>query len=306
MRKEFYSNGKLLITGEYAVLDGAKALALPTKFGQSLEIQVSDSENLEWNSFDENGILWFQVEFEYKNDAFQLIKGEQEVSKRLIEILNEAHKLNPQLFSTEKSGVQINTRLNFNRNWGLGTSSTLINNIASWFKIDAFKLLKNTFGGSGYDIAAAQNNQAITYQLTENGPSVLRTSFNPDFSENIFFVYLNEKKNSRDAISHYRALPEANKAGLTEKISSLTEQFVDCNTLTEFELLINIHETLLAKALKTPKVKQVRFPDFPGAVKSLGGWGGDFVMVTGDQAAVFEYFNNKGFKTIFAFEDIIL
>ena len=30
----FYSNGKLLITGEYVVLDGAKALALPTKFGQ--------------------------------------------------------------------------------------------------------------------------------------------------------------------------------------------------------------------------------------------------------------------------------
>jgi mevalonate kinase len=28
----FYSNGKLLLTGEYLVLDGAKSLALPTKF----------------------------------------------------------------------------------------------------------------------------------------------------------------------------------------------------------------------------------------------------------------------------------
>ena len=35
----FYSNGKLLITGEYVVLDGAKALALPTKFGQSLVVK---------------------------------------------------------------------------------------------------------------------------------------------------------------------------------------------------------------------------------------------------------------------------
>jgi hypothetical protein len=30
-KKKFYSNGKLLITGEYLVLDGAKAFALPTK-----------------------------------------------------------------------------------------------------------------------------------------------------------------------------------------------------------------------------------------------------------------------------------
>jgi len=306
MMKKFYSNGKLLITGEYAVLDGAKALAIPTKFGQSLEIETSEAENIEWNSFDEHGNLWFQGEFEYKSDKFQHIKGEQEVSKRLVEILNEADKLNPQLFSAEKTGIKVNTSLDFNRNWGLGTSSTLINNIANWFEIDAFKLLKNTFGGSGYDIAAAQNDQAITYQLTENGASVLKTNFYPDFSENIFFIYLNKKKNSRDAIKHYNALPEANKAGLTEKISSLTEQFANCKTLTEFELLINIHETLISKALQTPKVKQERFPDFPRAIKSLGGWGGDFVMVTGDKAEVLEYFNNKGFETILAFKDIVL
>ncbi|MDX1720628.1 MAG: GYDIA family GHMP kinase, partial [Salegentibacter mishustinae] len=213
---------------------------------------------------------------------------------------------NPEILSTGKTGIRVNTRLNFNRNWGLGTSSTLINNIANWFDIDAFKLLRNTFGGSGYDIAAAQNEQAITYQLTQNGPSVLKSNFHPDYSDNIFFVYLNEKKNSRDAIEHYKALPEANKTGLSEKISSLTEQFLNCTTLTEFELLINIHETLLSRTLQTPKVKQERFPEFPGAIKSLGGWGGDFIMVTGDQAAVFEYFENKGFKTIFAFQDIVL
>ncbi|MBZ9730715.1 GHMP kinase [Salegentibacter sp. JZCK2] len=304
--KEFYSNGKLLITGEYAVLDGAKALALPTKFGQSLEVKASEGKNIQWNSFDENDRLWFQGEFEFKNDEFQLVSEKDGVSEKLLQILNAAHSLNRELFSKEKSGFEVNTRLNFNKNWGLGTSSTLINNIATWFKIDAHKLLKNSFGGSGYDIAAAKNNQPITYQLTENGPSILKTHFNPEFSENIFFVYLNEKKNSREAIAHYKALPKANKTGLTEKISSLTEQFASCTTLTEFELLINIHETLLSKALQTPKIKQERFPDFPGAVKSLGGWGGDFVMVTGRKEEVFEYFSKKGFETIFAFEDIVL
>ncbi len=304
--KEFYSNGKLLITGEYAVLDGAKALAVPIKFGQSLEVKASEGKNIEWNSYDENDKLWFQAKFEFKNDEFQLISKTEKISEKLLQILNEANHLNPALSSEEKAGIRVNTRLNFNKNWGLGTSSTLINNIADWFEIDAYKLLKNTFGGSGYDIAAAKNNRPITYQITENGPSVLKANFYPEFSENIFFVYLNEKKNSRDAIAHYKALPEANKIGLTEKISSLTEQFASCTTLTEFELLINIHETLLSKALQTPKVKQKRFPDFQGAVKSLGGWGGDFVMVTGEKEEVFEYFGNKGFKTIFEFEDIIL
>ncbi|MDX1719005.1 MAG: GHMP kinase, partial [Salegentibacter mishustinae] len=138
MKKEFYSNGKLLITGEYAVLDGAKALAVPTKFGQSLEIEISEGKNVEWNSFDEHGNLWFQGEFELENGEFHQIKGEKAVSTRLVEILNESHKLNPEILSTGKTGIRVNTRLNFNRNWGLGTSSTLINNIANWFDIDAF------------------------------------------------------------------------------------------------------------------------------------------------------------------------
>ena len=118
MKKEFYSNGKLLITGEYAVLDGAKALAVPTKFGQSLEIETSEGKNVEWNSFDEHGNLWFQGEFEFENGEFHQIKGEKAVSTRLVEILNESHKLNPEILSTGKTGIRVNTRLNFNRNWG--------------------------------------------------------------------------------------------------------------------------------------------------------------------------------------------
>ena len=42
MKQTFYSNGKLLITGEYLVLDGAKAFALPTKFGQKLTIEETE------------------------------------------------------------------------------------------------------------------------------------------------------------------------------------------------------------------------------------------------------------------------
>ena len=46
----YYSHGKLLISSEYAVLDGAKALALPTKLGQRLEVTNRNTKNINWKS----------------------------------------------------------------------------------------------------------------------------------------------------------------------------------------------------------------------------------------------------------------
>ena len=56
----FYSNGKLLITGEYVVLDGAKALALPTKFGQSLVVKSGINNQIKLTSFDSEKSIWFE------------------------------------------------------------------------------------------------------------------------------------------------------------------------------------------------------------------------------------------------------
>ena len=52
--KKFYANGKLLLTGEYLVMNGAKAVALPTNKGQSLSVKYRPSNNpkLYWKSYD--------------------------------------------------------------------------------------------------------------------------------------------------------------------------------------------------------------------------------------------------------------
>ena len=50
----FYSNGKLLLTGEYVVLDGANALAVPTKYGQNLVVEIINKPYIIWKSFNEN------------------------------------------------------------------------------------------------------------------------------------------------------------------------------------------------------------------------------------------------------------
>ena len=48
MDQKYYSNGKLLFTGEYVVLDGANALAFPTKFGQSMSVKKIKEPKIIW------------------------------------------------------------------------------------------------------------------------------------------------------------------------------------------------------------------------------------------------------------------
>ena len=304
----FRSNGKLLITGEYVVLDGAISLALPTKFGQSLNAEKISKEGINWIAFNNENEKWLEAFFEIeklllKPDITPTAKSVSE-EDYLLKILQTANSLNPRLLK-ETKGFNVTTDLDFPKNWGLGTSSTLINNIAQWFQIDAYKLLELTFGGSGYDIAAAQHNNAITYERTNEKSNVLNVDFNPNFKDELFFVHLNRKQNSRDSIQHYRDQSKTELQKNIMKISSLTSQFLTCETLKEFELLIEIHETIISKIINTPKVKSELFPDFPGAIKSLGGWGGDFVLVTGKTPDM-NYFSKKGFNTIIPYSEMIL
>ena len=303
----FKSNGKLLITGEYAVLDGAKSLAVPTTKGQSMEIAESDGNLISWKSLDEKDQPWFESDFRIDNGEFQpLLTSEnpddKETAKRLQQVLKSAFGLKPIAFSDK--GYTITTKLDFNRKWGLGTSSTLINNLAQWLQIDAYKLLEDSFGGSGYDIAVAGSDLPITYQITKNGPAAYTADFNPPFKDQLFFVYLNRKQNSREAIAHYRNTPQENIRGLVEKISGITEQIISSENILEFKMLLQAHEMLIAKAINLPRIKEELFPDYPELIKSLGGWGGDFILATGSEAEK-DYFRRKGYQTIFDYQDLI-
>ena len=46
MREQsFYGQGKVLLTGEYFILDGARGLALPTQLGQKLNVKFRQSND---------------------------------------------------------------------------------------------------------------------------------------------------------------------------------------------------------------------------------------------------------------------
>jgi mevalonate kinase len=303
MEKTFYSNGKLLITGEYLVLDGSKALALPTKYGQYLTVSSGENREIHWTSFDKDKSIWFKETISF-SEIIKYKKAEnQSVKSTLIEILHEAFLLNPE-FLNSSEGYRISTELTFPKFWGLGTSSTLINNIAQWLKINAFELLKNSFGGSGYDIACAQNDFPIFYQIIDGKPEVEIVNFNPVFSENLYFVYLNQKQNSKTAIVAYYK-KQNNLSAVLPKINKITVEIAEAITLEKFQELLQKHENIMSDVLEIPTVKNSLFSDFNGTVKSLGAWGGDFVLVVSNENPT-DYFKAKGFETIISYSDMIL
>ena len=304
MKKEFYSNGKLLITGEYLVLDGAKAFALPTKFGQNLIVEKGSSREIKWKSFDSDGSIWFEDTISFSDISNEINTENESVKSTLTAILHEAFILNPEFINLSE-GYSITTELGFPKSWGLGTSSTLINNIAQWLQINAFTLLKNSFGGSGYDIACAQNDSPILYHLEQGKPIVEKVIFSPQFTENIYFVYLNKKQSSKAAIASYNIKKKNNLAKTIALNDKITFEVLHANTLKAFAFAIEKHEVEMSNILEIQTVKEAMFPDFEGGIKSLGAWGGDFILVISKENPS-DYFTSKGFETIIPYSEMIL
>lgn len=299
----FYSNGKLLISGEYLILDGALALAIPTTYGQSLTVKPGQNHLLQWESLDHLDKSWFEATLSLNSEFRVLRTNNAPISDQLFQILSAIKKHNPSFLNAEL-GVKVSTKTNFPKNWGLGTSSTLINNMAQWANIDAYRLLADTFGGSGYDIACAKHNTPLSYQLEDNGRTIIERDFNPLFKRQLYFVYLNKKQNSRDGIASY----QNNKTNITSalcEISTITNDMLDCSTLETFQFLMDRHENIISKIIRQKTVKELLFKDFKGSIKSLGAWGGDFVLVASEDHPE-AYFKGKGFDTVIPYTEMIL
>ncbi|MBT3235752.1 MAG: GHMP kinase [Bdellovibrionales bacterium] len=304
---QYYGHGKLLLSGEYFVMDGAKALALPLNLGQGLQVRYSPSftPRLHWKSFDVNGNLWFEAHFEFWHFECLDSTPAPEVLK-LQQILREVRKINKH-FLRDEVDIHVETQLDFPLNWGLGSSSSLLYVVAQWAYVSPFELLFNVEGGSGYDVACAQSNRPILYQLKGAQPSWQAVDFDPPFKDQLYFIYLGRKQNSKEAIKNYRQMGPFDRS-LVAEVSSLTEQMIAAETLTEFEALIEKHQELVGTTLEMPQVKQERFFDYWGEVKSLGAWGGDFALVTShlSHEKTKDYFMRHGCHTFIPYRQLVL
>lgn len=295
-----YSHGKLLLTGEYMVLKGAKALAIPTKMGQMLDFQPDDSKTLKWESLDNKNLLWFSASMNIQDFTIKYT-NDSNIAKRLVGILKTIRDQNNSFLI--QNGGMVKTRLEFDRHWGLGTSSTLISNLAQWSQTNPYTLLTNSFGGSGYDIACATSKSPLIYSIDKTQPHIEACKFDPEFKSNLYFIYLKHKKNSREAIKQFRK-QNINQEQITYT-TSLTMAASKADTLNEFEKILNEHERLISKILGLVPIKEKQFPDFPGTIKSLGAWGGDFILATGDNSTP-DYFKNKGYTVVISYKEMMI
>ncbi len=303
-KETYYSNGKLLLSGEYAVLDGATAFALPVNLGQNLEVENNTCENtLTWKAYIINN-LWFFADFDIK--TLDIIKtNDKLIADRLKKIIAAAIKLNPSF--KNKINSKIRTNLDFNSDWGFGSSSTLISNIAYWAKIDPYQLFFLVYNGSGYDMAAARLSNTFLYTANKDNPIINEIKFENNFSDSIFFIHLGNKQDSNDSISLYRKNTQILTSQINE-ISDISKQFSVCKSLDSFQILMIEHEKIISKIIKDTSIKEKYFSDFDGSIKSLGAWGGDFIMAVSkkNNNYVKNYFSNKKLNTIFNYNQLII
>jgi len=301
-----YYNAKLLITGEYLVLNGAKALAVPLCFGQRLEVYNNNQGFISWSSISFDEKEWFSGNYDFSN--FEILKTNNgDIALHPQKLLRAAKLLNPE-FLRNSFGCHLVVTLNYPIEWGLGSSSTLIAAIATWANVDPFLLHFSVSSGSAYDIACAFSNTPILYSLHQKTPSFSPISFNPSFISRIYFVYQGEKKDSAEGIEHYKKLVHAPSSDLINQMNFLTEAMCNASTLAEFEIVMRKHEALISVLLGVPSIKTTHFADLPGEAKSLGAWGGDFCMITwnDDISLLPQYLKERNFDTFFNFSNIVL
>lgn len=300
--KTFRANGKLLLTGEYLVLKGAVALALPTRLGQSMTVQKQGNV-ISWEAYQPNG-LWLSAKLNPETlDVLET--DDSNKADKLSQILKTVHELNPKAFEL---GLRFETHLEFDPSWGLGSSSTLISNLAQWAGVNPYEVLKKTIGGSGYDLACAMADSAIHYQLENGEPHIQPVAFNPPFADGLFFVYQGKKQHSSDEVQRFNQ--QWKHVDLVDEIQTVSELSMALPTISYFEdfcTLLQVHETILARCLDRQPIQQ-QYSDFDGVLKSLGAWGGDFLLAVTEQPyeLVKAYFQNKGMNTIFKYRDLIL
>ncbi len=297
----YRANGKLLLTGEYWVLHGAKAIALPLKVGQSLIVSKQNgSDSLVWQAFYE-GEVWFSCQLN-PTDYSILKNSHPEKAETLSRIFKTIETLNSEFLIN--AGTRFETMLEANPEWGFGSSSTLISLLSQWAGVDPFKLNELVFNGSGFDIACATADGPIFYVRNQPQEPIL---LDYPFADQLFLVYSGQKKKTAIEVSTF--LKERKISGhLIEEVSVLSTEFASCQDLKEFNHLIGRHEKIVGELIGQMPVKEKYFADFEGEIKSLGAWGGDFYLVSTGLpfSGVKKYFENKGLTTLLRWNDLIL
>lgn len=272
----WWSAGKLLLSGEYWVLHGAEALAIPTQKGQSLTYTES-VDPLRWTAFDVHNQAWLDVDAHH--------------DRYLSGLLNAARSLGGHVPSCGR----VETHLEFERTWGWGSSSTVTDLIAQWTGVDALALHFATSQGSGFDVASARANGALLYQKTGPAKATWHRVESAHWpSTHLALVYLGAKQDSQREIAKTRREPSSSEL---DRVSALSRELSRASDVGDWIRVVTELEIRTAEWLGIARV-QDRFEGSPAVLKSLGAWGGDFALAIAPKPEDLAYFSKRGFLTL--------
>jgi len=118
------------------------------------------------------------------------------------------------------------------------------------------------------------------------------------------FIFLNKKQDTQKSVQNFLETDQSHSEGINQ-INEIVHEIENVKDITTFESLIERHEKIIANILQMPTIQNEKFPDYNnGVIKSLGSWGGDFVLATGDEKSV-DYFEEKGFNIIRKISDLL-
>lgn len=284
-----------MLFGEYLVLKGSHCLAIPLKFGQNLQVEPVSERHINWISKNKDEV-WFSAKF---SSGFDIIETTDcAIAEKLIHILKFIQSTKPALFN---SGLNFQTTLDFDRNWGFGSSSTLVSLLSQWSDIDPFLLLQKSFGGSGYDVACATATTPIFYDMETR--QTIPVYLFPKVISKLLFVYTGKKQDSSKEVKDFQsiAVSAADVAKMTQIILSAAK----ATQIDVFENCIAESEELLSAILNLTPIKE-KFQDYPYFLKSLGAWGGDFFMATyRKENEARNYFSERGYPVQFTYNELI-
>lgn len=300
----FHAHGKLLVSAEYMVLFGSRALAIPLQLGQSLRrIRSEHPRVFSWRAIYSEK-TWFNATMD-PGSLRILSSSDSDKAEWLRSLIRASIELMPS-FQEDLFRWDVETHLDFSPQWGLGSSSTVTALVAEWAEVNPLDLHFMVSEGSGYDVACAIADGPIQYQIRDNAPHYQHVPFLPSFSPQIFFAWLGSKQPTS---AHLREMKGRFQPGYEEihRFSRITDAMIDAEDLSTFRGLMEEHEDALASLLEMEKISESRLHGIPGTVKSLGAWGGDFVMIASDadEKDLFNYLHERDIRIIYRYNDIV-
>jgi len=283
--RSYFATGKVMLTGEYLVMNGFDCIALPSKLGQwmhvwDFETPQGSPDFIIYQAKDINDNVWFETKIILPN--FEIMDPAQVENiqvDRLVGIL----KMADVEFWQEGKSYRIETQLEFERVWGLGSSSTLVKLFADFLHLDPLNIQFEIFGGSGYDVAIAQLQKPMVYSLTPDNSNWKYWKLDKSLTENWHVVFYGEKMDSRSSVSAVQdALNDiAEDDFYTAQFDKILEMSKSATDIISLESSLEMYQMLLAQALFMPTTYDLLGikPVNKGLCKWLGAWGGDMILI---------------------------